>query len=246
MTLFNSNDPASQIDPNKDYFEELVGEGKKYADAKQAGKALVHKDLHIQRLETEHEGMRNDMLRMREELNAVPKLQELIEKLGTNSNNEQNLENVNQNTEKTAVDMQEVESLFAKKYDERKAQEQAEQNYNVSLSKLKSVHGDNYESTLKTQMDELGVTEEFVNNLARTNPNAFAKMFAQAAPRETFQAPPQSNRRSDSFAPSGAQKRDEAYYENLRQTKPDLYWSPKTQNQMHMDADKLGDAFFVD
>jgi len=41
-----------------------------------------------------------------------------------------------------------------------------------------------------------------------------------------------------------AQKsRDWAYYENLRNTDPAKYWLPKTQVQMHRDAEALGKAF---
>jgi hypothetical protein len=34
-----------------------------------------------------------------------------------------------------------------------------------------------------------------------------------------------------------------SYYENIRQTDPTKYWSPKMQGQMHKDATALGEAF---
>ena len=33
------------------------------------------------------------------------------------------------------------------------------------------------------------------------------------------------------------------YYENLRRTEPAKYWMPKTQVQLHRDADALGKTF---
>jgi hypothetical protein len=60
---------------------------------------------------------------------------------------------------------------------------------------------------------------------------------------ENFQAPPQSQRRSDSFSPQ-VTKRNWAYYEKMRSENGNLYYDPKTQVQMHKDAQELKDAFY--
>ena len=34
------------------------------------------------------------------------------------------------------------------------------------------------------------------------------------------------------------------YYQNIRKLRPDAYWSPKVQHQMHEDQKLMGDLFF--
>lgn len=245
--MFNTNpDQDITIDPNKNYVEELVGEGKKYATVEDMAKAILYKDQHIKRVETENSGMRKDFSDWREQHNAVQNLQEALTALKEQNHSSNDAPQVNEDTNKgQQIDMTQIESLFTNKIKEHEEFRKEETNEQMVLSKLKERYGDKYETYLRTQMDELGMSQEDVMEMARKRPSIFTKVFLSERQTENFQAPPQSNRRSDSFASTGAQKRDEAYYDKLRQEKPDVYWSPKIQNQMHEDAQRLGDAFFV-
>ena len=176
----------------------------------------------------------------------MPSLQELVDQLRAERESGNNPPPVNDNNNQSQqIDMQQIESLFTSKYQEQKNLERRIQNESSVLSKLKDRFGPNYETHLKTQMDEIGMSQDEALELAREKPQAFTKLFLAERQTETFQAPPRSSHGSDNFAPTGAAKRDEAYYEKLRKDKPDVYWSPKTQNQMHEDAQRLGESFFA-
>lgn len=244
--MFGNKPDQVDIDPNKDYTADLVGEGKKYADIAAMARAIMFKDQHITRIETENSGMREDFAKWREQQAAVPSLQELVDQLRAERESGNNPPPVNDNNNQSQqIDMKEIEALFKRNYQEEKSLERRTQNEVTVLSKLKERYGPNYETHLKTQMDEIGMSQDEALELAREKPQAFSKLFLAERQTENFQAPPQSTRRGDSFAPTGAAKRDESYYESLRKEKPDIYWSPKTQNQMHEDAIRLGEAFFV-
>ena len=239
MTLFEQSET---IDPNKDYFSELVGEGKKYADEKALAYALMHADNHIKRIESENSEMRTDFKRMRDDYNAVPKLQELLDQL-TEQQQLASRESPESNEDQTpALTLDQVKSLFSDTYKEQRAQETYEQNYNSIQNKLRERYGDNASKHLKSQMNDLGMTQEEVEVMARRHPRTFERLFLAAPKTETFEAPMQSTHR-ETFSPTGGAKRDWKYYEKLRVEKPDVYWDVKTQNQMHKDAEELGDNF---
>src|SRR4051794_16092193 len=76
--LFNDSDDTPDIDQNKDYFSELVGDGKKYKDSQAAGRAIVEKDAFIERLKAEAHGLR-------QELNTRLKLEEVVDRISSAS-----------------------------------------------------------------------------------------------------------------------------------------------------------------
>ncbi len=244
MTLFDPKTNDFQIDPDKDYMEELVGEGKKYKDPQALAVSRLEADAFIERLKRENAEMRNDFLRLKEEHDAAPRLQELLDKLSTQTDVNSNQPDVN-TEDKPAIDLKEIESLFENKYQEQRSRERQDENYRTVQGKLRERYGDNYSIHLKTQMESLGLSESFVENMARENPRAFEKIFLPANTSESFQAPPASSRRSDPFAPT-TKKRDWNYYEAMRKDPKRVaeYWSPKVQNQMHSDSEALGDAFY--
>ena len=89
-----------------------------------------------------------------------------------------------------------------------------------------------------------GITSAEVNDLARKSPDAFFRLMGLDRQEDgNFQAPPRSNQRSDNFSPN-TQKRDETYYDKLRRENAKVYYDPKTQVQMHKDAQQLGAQFF--
>ena len=81
--------------------------------------------------------------------------------------------------------------------------------------------------------------------MARKRPKALLKILGvDREPRQdSFQSPPQNQRRSDGFAPRGAQKRTWAYYQELKKANPQLYFDPKIAVQMQKDAIELGEVF---
>jgi hypothetical protein len=115
-------------------------------------------------------------------------------------------------------------------------------NFNLVRSKLEERFGPNYQGTLTKQIQDLGLTKEFVDDLARNHPTVLFKTLGMDQPVQTepFQAPVRS---LGNFAPSGEKKRTWSYYQQMRRENPKLYHDPKTVVQMHNDAIKLGDEF---
>lgn len=244
MNLLDTNqDDQIQIDPNKNYLEELVGEGKKFKTPEELARGKFESDMYIDHMKSRHDELREDYKKLRDEYNAGPSLKELIDQFkSTQGSNNDNTQRVNEDKSDT-LDMEKYQELARLEIAKSKLQDREEQNYNTVQAKLVEQYGPNYANTLKQQISQLGLTPEFVNELARKHPQVLFKTLGLDGQRqpELFQAPPQSTNRTDQSY-SGP-KRTWSYYEKMRKAEPAKYFDPKIQDQMFKDATDLGDDF---
>ena len=241
--LLSDDNSQPSIDPDKDYYSELVGEGKKYKDNKAFARSRVEADFHIKKIEQENEELRTMALKLREENIAKATFEDLIDRA---SKTKQQTETVTTQTEvkEKPFDPEQVKSLVSEEYQRLEFSRKQDANFKIVEDKLKERFGTNYKTILREQIDELGLTAEDINALARKSPNAFFKTMGldQQSNQEQFQTPPRSQRISDNFKPN-TQKRTWSYYKNLKKDNPSLYQNPKTQVQMQRDYVELGEAF---
>jgi hypothetical protein len=244
----NDNQP---LDPNKDYLQELVGEGKKFKSPQELARGKAESDEYIKILERRSDELRNDYLRLRDESTSRARLEELIDQLQkqstqpVTSNNQPSVNEppLGKPDPNNSRERAEIESLVSSKILEHEATKKQQENFELVRNKLKERYGSNYQNLLKEQLNTLGLSEDFANDLARRHPNVLFKTLGlDAQPQENFQSPPRSNQRSDNFAPSTT-KRTWSYYQKMKKENPKVYFDPKTTVQMHNDAIALGKEF---
>lgn len=239
-------DPQN-LEPTRSYLNELVGEGKKYDSPEAVARAKIFGDEHIKRLEMENKQLREDSLRYREENIAKAKLEDLLDQLQGRKVEPPTEPNQPIRNEEKAIDYRQIESLI----DNRLKQTELTRTYNQNLQtvqqKLKEKYGDDYIPHYKQQIEQLYLTKEEADDMARRKPETFLKMLGLDQPRQPqqqFQPPlrntnipqnPQSNP-----VPS---KRTWSYYEDLRKKDKNSYLSQQTQLQMLQDRMELGEAF---
>jgi hypothetical protein len=243
--LFNAQDPT--VDPNKNYIEELVGEGKKFKSVEDLARGKFESDLYIKTLESRSDELRNDYLKLREENMAAASLRELVDQLTKERQQLASSDSTNNAKEDTkpAINPDELKSLVSNTVQEIELNKRQQENYKSVVAKLTEHFGDNYQSALKKHIEELDLTEDDVNRMARTNPKVLFRTLGIDRPTisQSFQSPPRSDRRSDNFI-SGSTKRTWSYYQKMKAENPKLYNDQKTTVQMHKDAVELGDSFF--
>lgn len=245
-SLLDGDDHVDEIDPNKNYFAELVGEGRKFKTQEDLARGKFESDRMIAFKNKEFDDLRTSYLELLEQNKAGPKLQELLDRLNDQQLTSRETPPSNEDTKSPAMDYKEIESLVSRKIQETEMSRKQEANFNVVKNKLIERFGNNYKNSVKQHMDELGLSDDDVNALARKSPTAFFKtMGLEDKETESFQAPPRNERRSDNFVPKGSEKRNWAYYEKLRKAEPKVYLDSKTQTQMYKDALEFGDAFYT-
>lgn len=231
----------------QDFFQELVGEGKKFKDQQDLAKGKWQSDHYIKTLEMQKDELRKDYLKLKEDYEARAKLEELIDQLHKQPFQQPP---INDNTppvkmDKPGLDSSQIESLVSNKIQEHEASKKQNDNFNSVKNKLKERYGSNYQDALKQQIEELGITEDYANTLARNNPTVFNRTFGLDTPvqQQSFQTPPRSTRISDNFNQKGSQKRTWSYYQELKSKNPKIYYDPKIAVQMDKDMQELGNAF---
>src|SRR5882762_1576622 len=78
--LDNTNLP-NQLDSNKAYLEQLVGEGKKFKTAEDLARGKAESDSFIEIMKARMDELRADHLRLREDHQASAQLKDLIDSL---------------------------------------------------------------------------------------------------------------------------------------------------------------------
>jgi hypothetical protein len=236
------------------YFEELTKPGGKFDLSKYDGdklkaaeaisKGKYEGDHYIDHFKARHDELRQDYSSLREQVNAGPKLQELIDRYQSASQNN-NQSNIPQDDDVKPVsfDPSKIEELLEQKLTAREQLRREEANFKTVESKLTEHYGSDYQRVLKQQVDNLGLDKDFVNELARKHPQVLFRTLGLEGQKQdnAFQSPMQSSQRQDPFAPKT--KRTNAYYQKLRKDQPEVYRSPKIQDQMYKDALELGDDF---
>jgi hypothetical protein len=239
------------VDPTKDYFEELVGEGKKFKTPADLARAKAESDNFIERLKQETEGLR-------QELNTRLTMEEYLEKMtGTSAANQSQSPDPSATTPAgngngNGLTESDLEALIEKKVSARDAERIQTSNVATVQEELRRHFGNDYVAKLRETTQALGLDESFMSNLAKTQPRAFLKLVgvqggqqpqAQAQkPLDGLFAPPVTQQHS-SFAPA-TPNRNMNYYEAIRKKDPKTYWSASMQNQLHQDAQKLGEDFY--
>jgi hypothetical protein len=212
--------------------------------AKAIAKGKWHADATLDHRNNRFDELREDYMKLKSEYNAGPSLQELVNQLKSGQQSQNNDTHVENEDKSDTLDLAKIESLVQSQISASKQKEREDNNFNMVQSKLMEQYGPQYQNVLKQQITELGLTPEFVNDLARKHPKVLFKTLGLEGQRQTeqFQAPPQSTMRSDPFT-SNTPKRTFSYYEKMRKEKPAQYFDPKIQDQMFKDAVALGDAF---
>lgn len=243
--LFDPNLPP-QVDPNKNYLEELVGENKKFKTPEEMARGKVESDNYIKTLEMKLDQLREDYTKVSEESKTAASLKEILDQMKSEQQLNQGNPPIAPEVKQPTLDIAEQRTLIRNEVLGLEAQRRADENFKIVTSKLQEKFGVNYQAALKKQVDELGLDIEDVNALAVKSPRAFFKTVGLDEPEQRennlFQAPPQSQQRSDNFSPN-ASIRDWAYYEKMRKDNPTLYHNPKTQVQMHKDASAIDDKY---
>jgi hypothetical protein len=224
----------------------LVGEGKRYDSPEAVARAKIFQDAHIKQIEAENAKLREDYSRARDENVSKAKLEDLLDQIQGNRQQTPQEQKPNIQGDKP-IDYKQIESLIENKLRTERLTQTYNQNLETVKNKLVERFGANYTDTYKQQIEQLDLTKEEADDLARRKPSTFLKMLGIDQPRQPQQqyTPPPRNQTQNpqNPLPSPPEKRTWAWYENLRKTNKNAYLDSKTQVQMLQDRMELGESF---
>jgi hypothetical protein len=245
--LFKSDVPADlQIDPNKDYSADLIGDGRKYKDVPAAAKAIVYKDAHIAKIEAENAAAKAELEALRRDREALPSLQSLIDKLSAERNEAvppqgnppARQEATTPTTIPSTVD---VETLVEQTLERRTATQQAQSNQRVVAEVLEKNFGPGWAAVAAQKAKELGVGPQTLEELAKKQPKAVFKLL-DVSENPQRQLNPVAGIRS---APSNdAGRKNFDYYEKIRKADPARFNTWRMHQEMIKELSEQGDDFY--
>ena len=244
--LFGAKAPA----PGSDQATEVDVDSVKARFSKEDGtvdvdallKAKAHADKHIAKVEAEHAETKADRDRRLTYEDMISKI---------NANRDSTSRTPPQEETEREVDPTQVipEDLISKKVDEMltKKQQEARRVDNVAYAaqELTKVWGEDYTDKLLNRAKELNLSQDFLRDLARENPQGFLKIVVPSAPKavERSFTPPQSSQRAYTQSEDTG-VRNWAYYQKIKKSDPERYKSGEIAVEMDRQAQKLGDAFY--
>lgn len=245
--IFADNGTTPSVDPNKNYLEELVGEGKKFKSPEDLARGKAESDLYIAT-------MRQKLAEAEQELNARKKIEEIVATIvpkAQSADTTHQLGNpVPNEVEKQSVDHmtpEKLEELIERRLAERERVSRDSGNLSKVISDLERTFGPNYAQTVAEKAREVGLSKEDMNELAKRSPEAFFKLVgapAERKPEPDVFTPPRNSVNSTATQGTAHTSRNKAFYDEMKKRDPALYKSDKTQAQMMTDALRLKDAFF--
>lgn len=244
--IFSNNEEESGLDSESSAFESLVGDSKKFKTTEDLARGKMEADRHIQNLEKELAGLRED-------LNARLNMESFLDRLEKSgvtpeTSTQAPLESDYEDRVKPAgLSMEDVDKLVSQKLEEKTTQSQRQQNTQYAIQKLQEAFGPRFGDHVQKVTDEMGLGRQFLEDLAATNPNAFLKFVGADKPQVRPNPDPVTAPRSSFNTASvsqGSGERTQSYYDKLRKEDPGRYWDKRTQAEMHRMALKLGEKFF--
>jgi len=234
------------VDPNKDWYSEYVGEGKRYQDEKALARAAAEKDAFIERLKRENAALRG-------ESKAKTTLEELVDQLRRGPRETPNSDvtpQTNEQVSQKTFTPEEVQALIRQELDQQTKVRTQQQNIEQVKAKLQEAWGQDYVRKLEQTAKELGVGKDFLQDMAAKAPQAFLRTVGvqQATtpkdnPVDLFSNLPKPSVNTSMYK-TGDGERRKSYYDRLLREDRQKYLSKEVQNEMHKQAMKLGPDFF--
>lgn len=223
-----------------DYLQELTKPGgkydrTKYSDDSELLKALAkgkyHGDKTLDLKLTQFDELREELDKREDLAKTQAKLDELLTKIEKSQSGDNN-----QSTPEP-MDLNQLDAAIETKFQAIETRKKEAANMEEVENRLRARFGDNAASILKDKMNTLSLTRDDLKFLAKRSPEAVLNTLGlNSEQTDTYQAPPRSNVRTDSFKPT-VEIRDAVYYEKMRREQPKEYFSEKISVQRLKDMD---------
>lgn len=223
---------------NHSYFNELVGDGRKFKTQEDLARSKFFSDMHVDRLERENSLLREDNDTLRQENFAKARMEDLYNQtMRARQTAPQPTAN-----QTPSFDVSLLKQAIREELRETQQQQMMQANFNQVQSKITEKLGPNYQTALRSKIEQLDLTPSEADDLARRKPTTFIKMLGldESRPVESFQAPPVPN---NQFQPAPTEKKTWSYFQKMKKEDPKRYRDKQTTIDMMQARMELGESF---
>lgn len=242
------------------FFDQLVGEGRKYANAEELAKAYDHASAYIVHLQKGTNELReelNNRMSLEDFLNQRPEqepnastTEDPTNKSPANTPPETEVTEPTKEDDKPEIDLAE---LVRKTLQEETSKQAQLANQEKVVNQLIHVYGDNTKAAEEVDKagNRLGFTRTDLMDIANRSPEAFFELMgisSKSAPdkggtKSTINTEALSTQRQAQSSTNPKEGTFE-YYEQMRREDKARYYSSRIQNEMFKNARAMGEAFY--
>ncbi len=228
--------------------DQLVGDGKKFANIEALAKGKADADAFIEKLANENKELRGIITAQDSRVAKLESRLSILDRLGDRSdeggddNRDADTSNNTQKGDTPPSGLSETDALKLIERHDTEKQHKANRQYVDGV--LAKQLGSEAAAFVKQRGAELGLSEQALVQLATTSPKAFLSMLGLAA-ESTSQNPMYKGTGSTASSNSKAPTRNKTYYDKLKSEMgaKKFAFDRGIQIQMHKDMLAMGDAF---
>ena len=243
-TTESTTSETQQTQTKESFIDHLVGDGKKFRDIEALARGKLEADKHISEITKTLDELRAELAKQDY---AKSLLEQMSKGSETGAEQPTPVTTSSSNTENTTQSASDFEALVEKVITAKEKSKTASQNISVVGEEMQKQFGDKTADYLKAKSLELNMSLDRLKEIAAESPTAFFQLIGVKKMGEKASTSAgvttQSTIRSENFN-SNSQDRDFNFYQKMRKENRSLYYSPKIQNTMLQDRERLGDRFY--
>lgn len=243
--LIQQGEGQQALEQQESYLAKLVAQrGENWKDPEVLAKGKLEADTYITTLEEQIAQMREDLSKQEYSKQLLDQLQnKATESTTVNSAmaNNKNDGSASEGNTKPEVSEESLKSLVEQTLTQREKEATVKQNLLVVEEELKKSFGTEASAYVQNKAKELGLSLKRMEELAAESPTAFFNLIGE--PKKSFTPMVQGSVRTEGVNMQASGERNWEYYQKLRRENKQLYYSPKTQQQLLADKKRLGAKF---
>lgn len=236
---------ATTPEQQESYLAKLVqAKGENWKDPEVLAKGKLEADGYIKNLEEQLKQLREDLGKQEYSKQLLEQLQnKATQPASVNpvvANNNKGSTTTEGNTQ-PQVSEDTLKSLVEQTLTNRERENTVKQNLAIVDEELQKAYGTEAPVVVQAKAKELGLSLQRLQELAAESPNAFFNLLGE--PTKAMAPIVQGTIRTEGVNMQASADRNWEYYQNLRRTNKQLYYSPKIQRQLMEDKARLGAKF---
>ena len=240
QTKGQDGNQTQQTQTQEDWLAKIVEvKGEAFKDPQVLAKSKLESDNYIKQLESQLTDLRTELSKEEAAKKLLAELQSRRQDPNANSVPKQG--ETNPSDTKPVLSEDEIQRLVEEALSKRETTQTAQQNAKMVQDQLTQKYGTEAKAHVENKARELGMSFERLSNLAAESPTAFMSLIGE--PKSEYKPPVSGTINTAAGNFNNPAEKNWAYYQNLRKTNKQLYFDPKTQQQMMQDKMRLGDRF---
>ena len=229
-----------QNQTNEDWLAKIVEvKGEAFKDPQVLAKSKLESDNYIKQLESQLTELRSELSKEEASKKLLAELQG--RRQDPNATPAPKQGETNPSDTKPVLSEDVIQRLVEETLSKREQTNTAAQNTKMVQDQLQQKYGTEAKAHVEKKAQELGMSFDRLSALAAESPTAFMTLIGE--PKPEFKPPVSGTINTAAGNFNNPTERNWEYYQNLRRTNKQLYFNPKTQQQMLQDKIRLGDRF---